>query len=329
MEDFYSKQAELRFLVGLMEYNENIDCGRVRDELPLSEFIRENSTDRVARHMRIFIGPYWPVEIVDSMDRWLQITFTADAAKACGAYGVALKVSDVLRWLAEESQSEARRDYLERLASALDADPSPRPAIENPVPDRERLLIDYLSLTREMTANLSSWTTRTLQEVSYCARAAGRAVEWGTAMMPLTIPFPADLLPPGHKLTRDGYGGEVLQTDWLLREAVGRASYLGDVEREQLKTALKFYPSPRLCFDVCADGIDVDEIGGFTVVRDLPIHNVGDLLGSVNVDLLAEEAKFSSDSEEFPYRLYRVDATWAADEPHFYLVSDLAIYHAS
>ncbi|MEQ8600152.1 MAG: hypothetical protein RLP98_09515 [Devosia sp.] len=325
MSNIYAIRSELYHNIGVLTDREIIGPKRAEDETPLKEFIRQHSTDRLEQHMRIFIGPYWPIEILDSMSRWLTVVFPVDALRASGAFGTAVKVSDALRWLAEEDVRRA--DYLVHLAGALDAQPSPRPAITDPTDDRNQLLLDYMSLTRQMIASLPSWSDNTLHTVKYCARAAAQGAEWGTTMMPLTIPFPSDLLPAGQKLTKDGYDGMILRTDWLLRNAVKRANYLSDDERKQIMASLMFYPSPNLTFSLSVSGNETD-VGPLSVVRNCSVDDVADVLGSVHLDHLEETGRFSQDPEEFPFRVYRSSSPRDDDEPEFYLVSDQVIYHA-
>jgi hypothetical protein len=319
----FDLMANCRYVEGVREVirrGVDPDC---LDRVSLGEFVRAKELNRVREDIRIFIGPYWPFEIVDSMSRWIQIVYPVDASHLSGAFGTSIRVSDVLRWLAEDG--DPRAEYLSGLADRLDANPAPRPTVSNPEPDRENLALEYSHMLRLMTKESDVWSLRTLSDVEFFARKALEAVAWGEASMPPLIPFPLDHLPSRCKLTRDGYDGRILSAGWLLRRAIQRADYISDRERHQLKLASHFYPDPQSAVAVRLENRTY-EIGSFKVSREHSANDLGDLLGSIHLDHFGGSNKFSPDVGEFPFRLHRPANPLPGEEEHFYLVSELITY---
>lgn len=294
------------------------------DRISLREFLLNRGMSRVLDDLRVFAGPYWPVCILDAMDRWIQIIYPVEASCLTGAFGTAIRVSDVLRWLAEPGDSRA--EYRLKLANALDADPAPRPVVSNPKSDREGLVLEYQELLRLMMKDRTDWSWSTLSTVECGARRALEGAAWGEVSMPPLIPFPVDYLPTGCKLTKDGYDGEVLSdVGWLLRKAIHRAGYITDRERHELKLASMFYPDPMSEVEVRLR-TSAFEIGSFNVSRIHSADDIGALVGSVYLDHFGGANKFSPDPGEFPFRLHKPGNPHPEDDEHFYLVSELVTY---
>ena len=294
------------------------------DRISLREFLLTNGLNRVLDDLRVFVGPYWPVNILDAMDRWIQVIYPVDASYLTGSFGIAIRVSDVLRWLAEDGDSRA--EYRLKLAEALDADPAPRPVVANPELDRQSLVLEYKELLRLMTKDPTGWSSQTVGTVISCSLWALEGAAWGKVSMPSLIPFPVDYLPLGCKLTKDGYGGEILSdVNWLLRKTIQRAGYITDRERHQLKLASLFYPDLRSEVEIRL-GTSVLKVGSLDVSREHSADDIGSLVGSVYLDHPGGANKFSPDVGEFPFRLHHPSNPDPEDDEHFYLVSELVTY---
>lgn len=314
----------MRFLLGaLREYN----SGRSSDGIPLNDFLLSRGFLAVANDMRVLLGPYWPIEIVDSIGPWFKIIYTADAAQASGAFGLSVKVSDLLRWQATETGDTERGQYLSDLAVRFDEKTEPRPTIEDPEPARRQLCAEYLALVRLMAADVSAWSGSSLSLVDFCARKAMQNVEWGTGLMPPNIPFPFDFLPPDRKRDKDGYGGIIMTPHWILRNALLRADYLTDQERDEIEIALSFYPDPTLRLEIVTEEHGPVEFD-LQVMREMLPGDFECLVGSAGLDHIAVQGRFSADPDELPFQVYRSRTIRDEDNlPTYYVVSDHVIYH--
>jgi hypothetical protein len=259
---------------------------------------------------------------LETLNRWMMIEFPAQAVRLTGMHGTAVKVSDLLRWTAEDMDDAPRARHYVDLAERLDESCSPRPVFGDRTPDRLAQLSQLVGVTEHVTFHPQGWCREAMQDIYRQARDLVWAIRHGDASTMTGIDFPDTVLPSEAQ-------GITWETGWILKAVATRADYLSEGEQEALEQAVAFFPDENLEISV-----NRDDGSNFWVVEPSllmqPIEDdLQEAIGSVRIVNYGPGSTFSKDADKYEFRLHLEVETDIEDGQVCFLVSDGLTYKAS